>query len=98
MAKKRRGSKWQREHRPLSAGTFAPGGLSAGVVTRRGREVHLRMLSAAAAQKSYTCPGCHLQIPPGTPHVVAWPADSLFGEDHAAGERRHWHTRCWQIS
>jgi len=33
---------------------------------------------------------------PGTPHVVAWPAD---GARMAGGvgveERRHWHTACW---
>lgn len=97
MAKKRRGSKWQRDHRPLSAGAFAPGGMSAGTVRRRGREYHVRYISAAAAQKSYTCPGCHLSIGAGTPHVVAWPADSIFGEDYAAGERRHWHSHCWKI-
>ena len=27
-------------------------------------------------------------IPPGTPHVVAWPEGR---ED----DRRHWHTACW---
>jgi hypothetical protein len=34
---------------------------------------------------------------PGTPHVVAWPAD---GARMAGGvgveERRHWHSTCWQ--
>ncbi|GAA1451895.1 hypothetical protein JOF45_000856 [Nesterenkonia lacusekhoensis] len=99
MGKGRRGSsKWQREHRPLSAGTFAPGGISAGTVKRRGREYHVRWISAAAAQKSYTCPGCHLEIPPAVPHVVVWPADSLFGDEYAAGERRHWHRHCWKIA
>ncbi|HIW98739.1 MAG TPA: hypothetical protein H9871_01205 [Candidatus Nesterenkonia stercoripullorum] len=67
------------------------------VVRRRGRDFHVRRIPAAAAQKTYTCPACSLQITPGTAHVVVWPADSLFGEAHAAGERRHWHTHCWRI-
>lgn len=46
--------------------------------------------------KSYTCPACHRQIPPGTPHVVAWSNDHLFGADRGLEERRHWHTSCWE--
>ncbi len=46
--------------------------------------------------KSYTCPGCHRQVPPGTPHVVAWPNESLLSADRGPQERRHWHTSCWQ--
>ncbi len=45
----------------------------------------------ARALKDYRCPGCDHEIRPGTPHVVVWPA---YGE--RLGERRHWHTRCWQ--
>lgn len=45
--------------------------------------------------KTYRCPGCDHEIPPGVPHVVAWPDDGLpasSGPDH----RRHWHTSCWR--
>jgi len=46
---------------------------------------------SASAGKTYRCPGCDQEIVPGTPHVVAWPADQPAGEEH----RRHWHTPCW---
>jgi hypothetical protein len=52
----------------------------------------VRSISGSAATKAYRCPGCDQEIPPGTPHVVAWPAD----EPEGTVERRHWHTRCWQ--
>ncbi|WP_433787010.1 hypothetical protein ACQPX6_09250 [Actinomycetospora sp. CA-101289] len=52
----------------------------------------VRSISGTAATKSYRCPGCDQEIPPATPHVVAWPAD----EPEGTVERRHWHTRCWQ--
>jgi hypothetical protein len=44
-----------------------------------------------AGEKTYRCPGCDHEIRPGTPHVVAWPADGYGGVD----DRRHWHTGCW---
>ncbi|WP_223881056.1 hypothetical protein [Nesterenkonia ebinurensis] len=95
---RRRGtSKWQQEHRPLSTGFLAPGGLSAGRVQRRDGEYHVRHISGAAAAKDYSCPGCGLTIGAGTDHVVAWRADSILGDEYAASERRHWHTHCWRI-
>src|SRR5215472_17101314 len=48
--------------------------------------------TGAATVKAYRCPGCDQEIVPGTPHVVAWPADQVVGVE----ERRHWHTACWQ--
>ncbi|GAA1824199.1 hypothetical protein [Nesterenkonia flava] len=92
------GSKWQREHRPLSPGLFAPGGISTGVVRRRDGEYHVRYISGSAATKTYTCPGCGLSIAAGTAHVVAWRADSIMGDEFAASERRHWHSQCWRIA
>ncbi len=56
----------------------------------------VRSLSAAAATKSYLCPGCRQEIGPGTAHVVAWRADHVLGDDAAVAERRHWHAACWQ--
>lgn len=53
-------------------------------------------VSAPAATKTYRCPGCRQDIPPGTAHVVAWANDSLLGVDVALEDRRHWHTACWQ--
>jgi len=48
------------------------------------------------AAKSYRCPGCDQLIPPGTAHLVVWPADDLLGAEHGLGSRRHWHAVCWQ--
>lgn len=45
---------------------------------------------AAAAQKTYICPGCDQTIAPGIAHIVAWPEDDTDGQ-----WRRHWHTGCW---
>jgi hypothetical protein len=70
----------------------------------------VRSISGSAATNSYRCPGCDQEIPPGTPHVVAWPAGDIelstpMGERSSTRgvsapegtvERRHWHTRCWQ--
>ncbi|GLY77257.1 ATP/GTP-binding protein [Actinoallomurus iriomotensis] len=46
---------------------------------------------AAGAAKTYRCPGCDQEIPPGVGHVVAWPAEGGGPED-----RRHWHRPCWE--
>ena len=51
----------------------------------------IRLVPGSASAKSYRCPGCDQEIPPGTPHLVAWPAE-LPGP---AG-RRHWHRPCWE--
>lgn len=53
--------------------------------------------SAASAVKSYVCPGCGLEITPGTAHVVTWRADGIMGEADDLAARRHWHARCWKI-
>jgi hypothetical protein len=44
---------------------------------------------AGSTGKTYRCPGCDQEIPPGVGHVVAWPAH------HGADDRRHWHRACW---
>ena len=57
----------------------------------------VRRVPGAASGKAYRCPGCDQEIAPGTPHVVAWPADGARMPGGAAlDERRHWHTACWQ--
>ncbi|MBD8609572.1 hypothetical protein IFT77_03610 [Frigoribacterium sp. CFBP 13729] len=66
--------------------------------TRRGREFVVQSVSASSAVKEYTCPGCALTVSPGTPHLVVWRADGLFGEQDDLASRRHWHTHCWRIS
>ncbi|MFC5910245.1 ATP/GTP-binding protein [Streptacidiphilus monticola] len=55
----------------------------------RGDDWQVRRVSGDAG-KSYRCPGCDQEIPPGMGHVVAWPE---FG--HGVDDRRHWHTACW---
>ena len=40
--------------------------------------------------KPYRCPGCDLEIRPGTWHLVVVPQD-------APDERRHWHEGCWRV-
>jgi len=53
-----------------------------------GLEVDVRRVQPYEARKSYTCPGCNRDIPPGTGHVVAVPHE-------APDLRRHWHRSCW---
>ncbi len=50
-----------------------------------------RLVPRAASTKAYRCPGCDQEIPPGTAHLVAWPAHT-----RDAADRRHWHNPCWQ--
>ena len=57
----------------------------------------VRRVSGAGTTKTYRCPGCDQEVRPGTPHVVAWPADGALGGfgDVNVTDRRHWHTPCW---
>lgn len=52
-------------------------------------EVDVRRVQPYEARKTYRCPGCNRDIPPGTYHVVAVPRD-------APDLRRHWHRPCWE--
>jgi len=56
-----------------------------------GEDWIVQTITGAAALKAYRCPGCEQEIHPGTPHVVAFPADGLGGVE----SRRHWHKTCW---
>jgi hypothetical protein len=47
--------------------------------------------TGSAATKAYRCPGCDQEIPPATPHVVAYSSDDPKGLE----TRRHWHSPCW---
>ncbi|MFF0494660.1 ATP/GTP-binding protein [Nocardia sp. NPDC004068] len=55
-----------------------------------GDDYIVRTIPGTRATKTYRCPGCDHEIPPGTPHLVAWRAHN--GEE----DRRHWHTGCWK--
>ena len=59
------------------------------VEAKRDGSWNVQPQAANAAIKSYVCPGCGLEIAPGTAHLVAWRADGLFGEaDDLAAEGR----------
>jgi hypothetical protein len=64
---------------------------------RHGSEWTVQPVSAAQAQKEYTCPGCHGTIPAGVAHVVTWRADGVLGDAADLAARRHWHTHCWKV-
>jgi hypothetical protein len=49
----------------------------------------VRPVNAEVATKAYRCPGCDQEIVAGLAHQVAW-------RPNAEGDRRHWHTPCWQ--
>jgi hypothetical protein len=51
----------------------------------------VRHIPVESALRTYRCPGCDQEIPPGFGHVVVWPAD----ERGDVTDRRHWHTACW---
>jgi hypothetical protein len=58
---------------------------------------NVQPVSAPAAAKPYTCPGCRTPVAVGTAHVVNWRADGLMGESEDLAARRHWHSHCWKI-
>jgi hypothetical protein len=65
--------------------------------SRHGREYTVQAIAGTSSSKQYVCPSCSLSIEPGTPHMVVWRADGLFGEEADLAARRHWHTHCWRI-
>ncbi|NYF11225.1 hypothetical protein HDC94_002381 [Leifsonia sp. AK011] len=67
------------------------------VESKRDGSWNVQPIAAASALKSYVCPGCSLEVSPGTAHVVTWRADGLMGEADDLAARRHWHTHCWKI-
>ena len=48
----------------------------------------VRFVQPFDATKTYLCPGCNREIPPGTGHLVVVPVES-------PDLRRHWHRGCW---
>ena len=51
-------------------------------------DAEVRYVQPYQATKTYRCPGCGRDIPPGTGHMVAVPPE-------APDLRRHWHRGCW---
>jgi hypothetical protein len=56
---------------------------------------YVRVVAGPAASKTYRCPGCDHEIPPGVAHTVVWSADDVRGDSSALVDRRHWHRPCW---
>lgn len=51
-------------------------------------DAETRFVQPYQATKTYLCPGCNRDIPPGQGHMVVVPR----GEPDL---RRHWHRGCW---
>ncbi len=64
---------------------------------KRDGEWFVQPIAAAKAVKTYTCPGCRLEVLAGSAHLVAWRADGLMGDSAALADRRHWHSHCWRL-
>ena len=62
----------------------------------RGEDYQVRRITGSTSTKPYRCPGCNVEIAPGTPHVVAWPDTPGLLSASGLDERRHWHTACWR--
>ncbi|HEY6796131.1 MAG TPA: hypothetical protein VI248_15755 [Kineosporiaceae bacterium] len=77
-----------------SENTPAPGGMQR-IEAHPDGDWIVRRVSGAGADKTYRCPGCDHEVRPGTPHVVAWPADGPPGGLGDVSDRRHWHSPCW---
>ncbi len=91
MARRRSGKRPYGEEHPELDLDRARGGRS----VEEGTDGSWTVQRVAGSDKTYTCPGCHQVIAPGTAHVVAFANDSFFGADAAVAERRHWHQACW---
>lgn len=51
-------------------------------------DAEVRFIQPYDATKTYLCPGCGRDIPPGMGHMVVVPPE-------APDLRRHWHRGCW---
>jgi len=51
-------------------------------------DAQTRFVQPYEATKTYICPGCNRDIPPGVGHLVAVPPNE-------PDLRRHWHRGCW---
>lgn len=90
-----RGDRGRDEHPELDLERALRGVLH--VQAKRDGSWNVQPMTGPSTVKSYTCPGCGLEIGPGTAHTVAWRADGLMGEADDLAGRRHWHSHCWAI-
>ncbi|WP_084124014.1 hypothetical protein [Demequina sp. NBRC 110054] len=95
MPSKRRSSKrpYGQPHQDLDVERLAGSVGARREIGPRGEEYKVAV--PRPSDRTYLCPGCSQEIDGATQHLVAWPADGLFGADAAAATRRHWHTHCW---
>ncbi|MBO0608456.1 hypothetical protein [Myceligenerans salitolerans] len=93
MPSKRRSSKrpYGAEHRPLDVDRATGGRRSESASDGEWVVQHVR-----SSEKTYVCPTCRQDVPPGTAHVVAWRSDAIGGPDAGLEQRRHWHSNCWR--
>ncbi len=89
---RRRPSKHTRPPRPLLSGGYQRR------EARRGATFIVRDVPEHRSTKTYVCPGCRHDIPPGTAHIVAWPESAPYGADLGLEARRHWHKHCWGLA
>ncbi len=76
------------KRRPAARGGSGPA--PERIETFDGEDYVVRPIRGSSSTKPYRCPGCDLEIPTATPHLVVWP------EHLGSGHRRHWHKACWQ--
>jgi len=74
----------RRGRRPISRGAAPPDRPD----PSDGDDTEVRYVQPYQATKTYVCPGCNQDIPPGQGHLVAVPTG-------APDLRRHWHRGCW---
>jgi hypothetical protein len=55
----------------------------------------VRTIRAGTSTKTYRCPGCHQDVPPGVGHLLVWPSRGTFSPGDGMTERRHWHSGCF---
>jgi hypothetical protein len=65
------------------------GGLPPDPETNPDAGFEIRRIHPFQARKTYRCPGCQQEIPPGLGHLVVVPRE-------APDRRRHWHRACWE--
>lgn len=96
MARKNRSQKRSAPHTPLNVDKL--GNSWRRTEIKRGREWTVQPISEVNATKTYTCPGCQGEIPPGMAHVASWRNDGVLGDAADLENRRHWHNACWKVS